>query len=99
MLRSDLIFMTKQGLQQLEEVIDSLRKAMNQQKARHEHALAEMAKQEAEEFATLEQRVKATVAKKDTRIAELQQQLSTAQLKAKTLEDLLENQRRELMKI
>ena len=67
-------------------------------KERHERAIEELGREEAEEFAAIESRVKLTVQKKDYRINELQEQLTMCQLKNRKLEELMEAQRRDLMK-
>lgn len=68
-------------------------------KLNYENRLEEATHKEAEAFEALEQRVRSTISKKDLKIKELTDQLNSAIVKIKKLEENLELQRRELTKI
>lgn len=98
----DLESLRRQERQKQEKLIEETQQYKRQllvQQEKYEDRLTDMVRHNNEEFAAIEQRVKAAITRKDNKINELQEELQVTQLKARKLEELLEKQRREYMKL
>jgi chromosome segregation ATPase len=83
----------------LRNEIHSLQSEIEIIKQHYESRLEEVTHKEAEAFEALEQRVRSTISKKDSKIKDLTDQLNSAIVKINKLEEILDMQRRELTKI